>query len=105
MRKIWRKDTTMLKITKIQFILDERDAEVIKQLLNYGFHRSSVHKKHIHGAKFKEIQRLRKEFGIIGEESSHWQEIIHITSPSETTTATYTDGNYYQINPDGSVKI
>lgn len=52
------------KTTKVAE-LDERDLEVIKHCLNYTVHRIREHHKIIPFLDIKEVERLRREMGII----------------------------------------
>lgn len=54
------------------YVLESQDIECLKAILNYAYHRTTRHKKTI--ASYTDIQRLRKEFGIIDEETLKKQE-------------------------------
>ena len=58
-------------VQKTEYSFDEKDATTIKACLDYCFHRINKHAKPI--ADFNEVQRLRREFGIIksAEENPH----------------------------------
>lgn len=54
---------TTRKITITEWILEDKDVSVIKDCLNYCYHRATQHKK-FSVKHFDDIQRLRREFGI-----------------------------------------
>jgi len=54
------------------FELELRDIETIKQCLNYCYHRIKKHGKFFEFL-FEDIQRLRKEFGIIKDKDKNYK--------------------------------
>ena len=59
-------DVTMIGLLE-EYILEPRDVAVIKAALDYAHHRMTKHNKYFF-ANLKDIQRLRREFGIIKSE-------------------------------------
>jgi len=59
------------QIKKTEYILEDKDIEVIKNCLNYCYHRLKYHKKTgIHKiVSLEEVNRLRREFDITKEKS------------------------------------
>ena len=63
-RAIQHLANNMIKETIVKYTLEEKDLNTIKECLNYCYHRASQHKTPMTGRE-DEINRLRKEFGII----------------------------------------
>lgn len=50
----------------MEYILEPQDVVVIRAALDYAHHRMTKHKKYFF-ANYRDLQRLRKELGIIDE--------------------------------------
>ncbi len=53
------------------YVIEPKDVPTLKAVFDYAFHRTIKHGKTI--ASFKEIQRIRKELGIINEQKFNRQ--------------------------------
>lgn len=53
------------------YVLEPKDVKVLKAVLDYAHHRTVKHGKTI--ASYREIQRMRRELGLIDDEKMEFQ--------------------------------